>query len=93
MRPALAAVLLPFGHDGLCVGPQPVSLPPVNQDACGAAALTPLIGRPVADLPATSPWTTLRVIWPGIAVTEEFNETRLDAEVDESGVILRLSCG
>lgn len=95
MRPIVTAVLLSLSL-AACLpqpGPKPVPLPPTTPDACGAAALAPLVGRPLAELPATGPWATLRVIKPGMAVTMDYSATRLDVEVDGNGVIVKLSCG
>lgn len=60
---------------------------------CGGLALLPLIGGPVAALPDSGGWETLRIIHPGDAVTEDFSWTRLNVEVDAQDRIQRLSCG
>ncbi len=95
MAQAIAAVLLPLLLAG-CVSapvPPPVLVPPALVGDCGAGGLAALVGRPVADLPASGPWKTLRVIRPGMMVTMEYSATRLDVAVDGSGLILKLSCG
>ena len=95
MRPIFAAVVMPMAL-AACVpdtGPKPVPLPPTVSDSCGAGGLAQFIGRPVADLPDAGPWAALRVIKPGMAVTMDYSATRLDAEVDGDGRILKLSCG
>lgn len=61
--------------------------------SCGGDPVQALIGRPVAEMPASGGWGALRVIWPGMAVTEDYSESRLNVEVDAQGIIQRLSCG
>lgn len=69
--------------------------PPAQLDlaSCGGNELLPLLGQPVATLPATGGWGALRVIWPGMAVTEDYSESRLNVTVDAAGVLQGLSCG
>lgn len=69
--------------------------PPEQPDlaSCGGDAVLPLVGQPVASLPATGGWGALRVIWPGMAVTEDYSESRLNVEVDAGGIIQAVSCG
>jgi hypothetical protein len=69
-----------------------VPMPPSGQD-CGAAALQGLVGQNLAALPASGPWGALRVIRPGMMVTMDYSETRLNAEVDAAETILALRCG
>lgn len=69
--------------------------PPAQLDlsSCGGNQVLPLVGQDVSVLPATGGWGTLRVIWPGMAVTEDYSESRLNVEVDATGRIIGLSCG
>jgi hypothetical protein len=62
-------------------------------ESCGGAALLPLIGQPVALLPEAGGWSALRVIRPGMAVTMDYSESRLNVELGASDEIVRLSCG
>ena len=71
----MRALLLSFATAGLMLqacAPTSVTtvLPgtPVT-DTCGAASLQILLGQPVTVLPDAGPWTTLRVIAPGQAIT------------------------
>lgn len=62
-------------------------------DLCGAAALIDVVGHPfteLADRPLAGP---LRVLWPGQEITDEVVSNRLNAEVTNDQLILRLSCG
>jgi hypothetical protein len=61
--------------------------------SCGATELQALIGSPVASLPVTGDWQVMRIIQPGDAVTADFSETRLNVEVDDEDLILKISCG
>jgi hypothetical protein len=69
-------------------------VPSTAPDACGAAALQDLVGRPITDFEAMSMGPkTLRVLRPGDAMTLDFSETRLNVDVDQNGNISRIWCG
>ncbi len=44
-------------------------------------------------LPPGGAWSSLRVIWPGQAVTMDYSATRLNVRVDSMGIVQSLSCG
>lgn len=69
--------------------------PPARQDlaSCDGNQILPLMGQPVSALPAAGGWGTLRVIRPGMAVTEDYSDTRLNVELDAQDRIIGLSCG
>ena len=74
------------------MGPVPEMLKP-QPDLCGAAALIDVVGQPftlLADYRLAGP---LRVLWPGQEITDEVVPNRLNAEVTNDQLILRLSCG
>lgn len=77
--------------------PQPVPVPQPQPQAdlssCHAVGLEGLIGQPVRLLPSQGAWGTLRVIKPGMMVTKDYSPTRLNVQVDDSGIIVALSCG
>jgi hypothetical protein len=52
-----------------------------------------LIGQPVSAMPATGVWTALRVIEPGMAVTEDYSPSRLNVALDLQGRIVGVACG
>ena len=60
---------------------------------CGGVPILALMGQNVSQMPATGDWGTLRVIWPGMAVTEDYSESRLNVEVDAEGRIIAVHCG
>jgi hypothetical protein len=65
-----------------------------NLSTCGADRLSALIGQPVEMVEAVSARPgTLRIIRPGDAITEDYSETRLNAELDANDRIIRLWCG
>jgi len=71
-----------------CVGePRPAP------DTCGASALSGLAGQHRKVLETMKFANTVRIIEPGMAVTMDYSETRLNIELDEKGTIARLSCG
>jgi hypothetical protein len=67
---------------GPMLGPVDEMLPDLP-DSCGLFALSELRGQ----------MGPLRVLWPGQEITNEIVPTRLNAEVDVTGRILRLICG
>ncbi|MBM3616049.1 MAG: hypothetical protein FJX28_11625 [Alphaproteobacteria bacterium] len=67
-------------------------LPP-QPDACGLAALDGLRGEPMERLADFRLIGPLRVLWPGQEITNDIVPTRLNAEVDVTGRIMRLRCG
>ena len=74
------------------MGPVSKMLKP-QPDLCGAAGLIDVVGQPftlLADHPLAGP---LRILWPGQEITDEVVPTRLNAEVTNDQLILRLSCG
>ena len=74
------------------MGPVAKMLKP-QPDLCGAAALIDVVGQPftmLADHPLAGP---LRILWPGQEITDEVVPNRLNAEVTNDQLILRLSCG
>lgn len=91
MAAGLLAGCLPMAG-GLRMGPVHEMLPP-QPDHCGLAALPDLRGAKMARLADFRLSGPLRVLWPGQEITNEITPTRLNAEVDVTGRILRLMCG
>ena len=60
---------------------------------CGGDPVGALIGQPVSAMPATGVWTALRVIEPGMAVTEDYSPSRLNVALDLQGRIVGVACG
>ncbi|MEQ9243448.1 I78 family peptidase inhibitor [Roseovarius indicus] len=58
--------------------------------SCGAEALQPLVGTPVAEHDFAE---GARIIPPGTAVTMDYRSDRLNVETDDAGVITRIYCG
>lgn len=77
---------------GYRMGPVDEMLPSLP-DRCGLAALSGLTGQPMERLADFRLIGPLRVLWPGQEITNEIDPTRLNAEVDVTGRILRLACG
>lgn len=74
------------------MGPVDEMLPP-QPDHCGLASLQHLHGEKMERLADYRLAGPLRVLWPGQEITSEIMPTRLNAEVDVTGRILRLICG
>ena len=96
MRPF--ALLIPLGL-AACVEaespPYPGDIPPPlpPEDGCGAPDLQFLRGQPETVLQTMKVGVPVRIIRPGMAVTMDYNPTRLNIEIDETGEIFRISCG
>ncbi|MBL4929148.1 I78 family peptidase inhibitor [Fuscibacter oryzae] len=70
---------------------EPPPLPP--QDSCGAAALQGLVGQPATALQVMRFAHTVRVIEPGMMVTQDYVADRLNIHIDKQGLISRVVCG
>lgn len=63
------------------------------QNACGADGMQGLVGQDKAVLAAmTFPMGT-RIIEPGMAITEDYSESRLNIDLGRDGRIARVWCG
>jgi Peptidase inhibitor I78 family len=65
---------------------------------CDAAAVQNLVGKPYTeavgkDAQARSKSKSMRLIRPGMAVTMDFRNDRLNIEVDEKNAITAVRCG
>lgn len=67
--------------------------PKPPEGSCGADALQALVGQPAAALETMRFGQVVRVIHPGMAVTMDYREDRLNIEVDAEKIIHRVSCG
>ena len=61
--------------------------------SCGAAALQGLVGQSETALHVMRFAQAVRVIKPGMMVTQDYSAERLNIHVDELGVISRVVCG
>lgn len=77
-----------------CVGRTPV-VPTIQPDAedCGADRLSDLQGQHFSTLAGVDLPGALRVLYPMQAITMDFSPTRLNARVNDAGLIRTLSCG
>jgi len=66
--------------------------PMPDEDACGAAALSGLVGQNRKVLETMKFANPVRIIEPGMAVTMDYIATRLNIELDGKGTITRLYC-
>ncbi|QYK42319.1 MAG: hypothetical protein KF887_04115 [Paracoccaceae bacterium] len=71
------------------VEPPPTPAP----DACGAAALQDLVGQPASALAAMTFAAPTRVLRPGMAVTMDYREDRLNIEINATERVARVFCG
>jgi hypothetical protein len=71
--------------------------PPAEPTACGAEKVAGFVGKTRTDALATevarvSGAKNIRWISPGMAVTMDYREDRLNVDLDDKGVITRLYC-
>ncbi len=81
------ALLLPFAF-AACVEE---AAPPAG--TCGAPDLQDLVGQSETVLQTMKFGTPVRIIHPGMAVTMDYREDRLNIEINEAGKISRVTCG
>ncbi len=62
-------------------------------DGCGVAAVADLRGQPFTALAGRQLPGDLRIIRWNEAVTAEIEPERINAKVDERGLVLKLFCG
>lgn len=72
--------------------------PPPQPTACGAEKVQHYVGKKRStaisgSVAALSDAKSIRWIEPGMAVTMDFREDRLNVKLDEKGVILSFTCG
>lgn len=88
--PAVALIFcLPFLGAMSKRPPAPPPVLPVTE--CGAETLSDMIGKPLLALDPVP--ENARVIRPFEMITQDFRPERLNIELDENDVILRVRCG
>ncbi|WP_199258441.1 I78 family peptidase inhibitor [Paracoccus binzhouensis] len=96
MKPILPVLMLSPLLAAGCVpeptAPEPAVPPAAAEDGCGASRYLPLIGQtgPTISVPANTPYRSYKT---GDPVTMDFNPARLNFEHDETGKLVRVSCG
>lgn len=68
-----------------------IDMPP--QASCGAEKLQHLVGGPLGAFDFHSLAQPLRIIPPGTAVTMDYSPRRLNVDLDENDLIVRIWCG
>lgn len=77
----------------MTMGPVHEMIPRDLPDNCGAADVAVLTGTNFTSLADHRLAGPLRVLWPGQEINSEVQQTRLNAQVNTEGRILRLFCG
>lgn len=62
-------------------------------DTCHAGLFSYYIGKPVTEVQAAVAGKPLMVIAPGSLGSQEYDSARINAFVDDKGLVYRLSCG
>jgi Peptidase inhibitor I78 family len=65
----------------------------LTEDTCGAAELQNLVGQPVSALNAAELPEGRRILFPGMAATQDFVPGRLNVEVGPEDQVTRVYCG
>lgn len=99
VAPALAAVALATLAACSAQTPPPATMPaqPDMTPGCGADQLQSYVGVKATEsvLAGLRDWRgahPVRVIEPGMAVTMDYRPDRLNIELDEAGIIRKVSC-
>ncbi len=87
--PLALAACLPATDDPVDAPATPGETP----DACGASALQSLIGRKENVLETMRFSQPMRVVKPGTMVTMDFQENRVNFNLDDTGFITSVTCG
>ena len=62
-------------------------------DTCHAANFSYYIGKPASELQAAVADKPLVLRAPGALGSQEYDSSRIDAYIDEKGLVYRLTCG
>jgi hypothetical protein len=62
-------------------------------DTCNMAQYASLVGKPATDPGVPPAGATVRIIKPGDQVTMDFQGTRVNFDVDATGMITAIRCG
>ena len=71
----------------------PLDQPAEDTTSCGAGPDSNLVGQSVDVLAAMTFPGPMRVIRPGMLITQEYNTKRLNLDVNHKGIITRVWCG
>lgn len=74
-------------------GEQTAEVAAASGDACGAAGRQALVGTSVGALDSATLPENRRIIFPGQAVTRDFQAERLNVEIGADDRIARVYCG
>ncbi len=89
-------IILAFAGLAACteIPPDPPTNQPVEDTtSCGGGPDSNLVGQPVDVLAAMTFPGPVRVIHPGMLITQEYNIKRLNLDVNAKGIITRVWCG
>jgi hypothetical protein len=71
----------------------PEAEPVAETDNCGAARFASLVGQPKSVVDGMTFPSGTRVIHPGMAVTMDYREERLNVLIDGNAAVERVYCG
>ncbi|PRY93346.1 peptidase inhibitor I78 family protein [Hasllibacter halocynthiae] len=75
-----------------CGAESPPVLAEPDADACGASRYQAAVGTPLAALSLPADLDD-RIIRPGDAVTQDYRVERINFQLDENDVVVRVTCG
>lgn len=88
----------PIDSPSTGIGPAAAAAEPTPAQAasvatCAGTDILALVGQDVKALPASGPWSSVRVLKPGSAATMDYSPTRLNVSVNNAGKVLSVGCG
>lgn len=90
LRKTLSGLLI-LTAQSACVAASPAAAPVAT--GCGAGRLDGFVGEPVAALDEQYLPQVVRILRPGVPVTEDYSPSRLNVDVDRAGRITAFWCG
>ena len=93
MTKAFCCMLVALMLTGCMPQLQTAPNPTPTETKCGAADLQTLVGQPATVLQTMRFGQQVRIIRPGMAVTADYSETRLNIDISTNEKISRVYCG
>jgi len=93
MRLSRIALLVPALILAAACVPLPADAPTPIPDTCGAARFAGLIGAPLSAFDPRQAVGAVRIIAPGMMVTQDYSPSRINIHHDHRAIITRIACG
>jgi len=93
MRFSILALVVLAACSGETPPEPPHELQVEDTTSCGGGSDSNLVGQSVDVLAAMTFPGPVRVIHPGMLITQEYNTKRMNLDMDSKGTIIRVWCG